>query len=237
MSATRGGERVVVTAFGPDAPETTVHDGRTGELLAGPLVGPWRNSVSLDGHLLAATGGTLTRYDLETLEPLGDLPGARGEINLIQFSDDGRTVMAASNDQTVSLYDLATGIRLGDPIPIESPLGYGGFLRPDGLQLAVTTRPAWSHGTSNRRHCSTQLASSPAATSPRPSGPPICPGSALAARPAPPQVDRTFGESCGALVRVSTRTIPPGASSTPVMCIAALCVSTVTKFSWRARRL
>ena len=141
VSATRGGERVVVTAFAPDgAAETTVHDGRTGELLAGPLIGPSRSSVSLDGHLLAATGGTLTRYDLETLQPLGDLPGARGEINLIQFSDDGRTVMAASNDQTVSLYDLATGIRLGDPIPIESPLGYGGFLRPDGLQVAVTAR-------------------------------------------------------------------------------------------------
>ena len=96
--------------------------------------------MSLDGQLLAATGGTLTRYDLDTLEPLGDLPGARGEINLIQFSDDGRTVLAASNDQTVSLYDLATGLRLGDPIPIDAPLGYGGFLRPDGLQLAVTTR-------------------------------------------------------------------------------------------------
>ena len=140
VSATRDGERVVATAFGPDGPETTVHDGRTGELLAGPLVGPWRSSVSLDGHLLAATDGTLTRYDLETLEPLGDLPGARGEINLIQFSDDGRTALAASNDQTVSVYDVATGIRIGDPIPIESPLGYGGFLRPDGLQLAVTSR-------------------------------------------------------------------------------------------------
>ena len=140
VSATRDGERVVVTAFGPDGPATTVHDGRTGELLAGPLHGPWRSAVSLSGHLLAATDGTLTRYDLATLEPLGDLPGARGEINLIQFSNDGRTVMAASNDQTVSLYDLPTGIRLGDPIAVESPFGYGGFLRPDAHQLAVTTR-------------------------------------------------------------------------------------------------
>lgn len=140
VSATRGGDRVVVTAHGPNGPGTTVHDGRTGERLAGPLVGPWTSAVSLDGQLLTATGGTLTRYELETLAPLGDLPGARGEINLIQFSDDGRTVLAASNDQTVSLYDLATGVRLGDPIPIDSPLGYGGFLRPDGRQLAVTTR-------------------------------------------------------------------------------------------------
>jgi hypothetical protein len=96
--------------------------------------------VSLDGQLLASTGGTLTRYDLRTLEPIGDLPGARGEINLIQFSDDGRTVLAASNDQTVSLYDVAGGIRLGDPISTDAPFGYGGFLRPDGLQAAMTSR-------------------------------------------------------------------------------------------------
>ncbi|MBM7505901.1 BTAD domain-containing putative transcriptional regulator [Agromyces aurantiacus] len=138
VSATRGGERVVVTSRGDSGMETVVLD-PSGRVLAGPLTdGTELTSVSLDGTLVGTNAGAITRYDLDTLEPLGELPGARGEVNSLQFSDDGRLLLATSNDQTASLYDVATGTRLGDPITTSAPLIYPAFLRPDGAALAVT---------------------------------------------------------------------------------------------------
>jgi DNA-binding SARP family transcriptional activator/WD40 repeat protein len=140
VSATRDGERVVVTCCWSTAadPVTTVHDGRTGAVLAGPLVGPHLTSVSLDGVLVGATGGSVATYDLETLEPIATLPGARGEINTLQFSRDSAVLLATSLDQTVSIYDVATGTRVGDPIPTAAPFIYPSFLHPGGHRVAVT---------------------------------------------------------------------------------------------------
>ena len=137
-SATRDGTTVVVTAFGPDGGVTTVHDGDTGEQIGPSLSGPGVSSVSLDGVLMAATGGDIARYDLATLERIADLPGARGEVNTLQFSRDGTVLLATSLDQTVSVYDVASGTRLGDPIASAAPFIYPGFLRPDGGAVAVT---------------------------------------------------------------------------------------------------
>jgi WD40 repeat protein len=140
VSATRDGERIVVTTDGPSGPVTTVHDGRTGERIGGELYGPEITSVSLDGLLVGASSGDITQYDLETLKPIAKFAGARGEVSTLQFSRDGRILVATSNDQTVSVYDVATRIRLGDPIPTAAPLIYPGFLRPDGGAVAITAR-------------------------------------------------------------------------------------------------
>jgi DNA-binding beta-propeller fold protein YncE len=141
VTATRGGKRVVVTAFGPSGPPvTTVHDGATGKRLAGPLRGPGVTSVSLDGALVGAAAGDVTQYDLDTLKPIAAFPGARGEVNTLQFSTDSATLVATSLDQTVSIYDVATRTRIGDPLPTEAPFVYPGFLRPDGKAVAVTVR-------------------------------------------------------------------------------------------------
>ncbi len=137
VSATRGGEHVVVTSATVSGFATLVFD-PDGRVLAGPLAGPSLTSVSLDGTLVGTVAGAITRYDLETLEPLGELAGAHGEVNSLQFSDDGTLLLATSNDQTASLYDVATGTRLGDPIATDAPLIYPAFLRPDGAALAVT---------------------------------------------------------------------------------------------------
>jgi WD40 repeat protein len=140
VSATRDGERVVVTALSPSGNVTTVHDGRTGDRIGDRLVGPAVTSVSLDGVLVGAEGGDITRYDLETLEPVATLPGARGDVSSLQFSSDGRVLLATSSDQTASLYDVATGTRLGDPLPTGAPAIVPGWLRPDGGAVALTTR-------------------------------------------------------------------------------------------------
>jgi WD40 repeat protein len=138
VSATRAGETVVITAFDEDGPVTTFYSGATGEALGDDLRGPWITAVSLDGVLVGASNGTVVRYDMETREPTATLAGARGEVNTLQFSDDGAVLVATALDQTVSIYDVASGIRLGDPIPSDAPFVFPGFLRPDGRAVAVT---------------------------------------------------------------------------------------------------
>jgi WD40 repeat protein len=138
-----------------------VHDGRTGERIAGPLKGPWVTTVSLDGELVGATGGDVTRYDLATLEPIADLPGASGEVNMLQFSDDGSVLLATSNDETLSVYDVGTGTRLGDRIAHDAPLIYGGALRHDGRAVAVTVPTGvaiWDLDPDHLRDAACQLA-------------------------------------------------------------------------------
>jgi class 3 adenylate cyclase/WD40 repeat protein/tRNA A-37 threonylcarbamoyl transferase component Bud32 len=141
LSTTRDGTRVVITASGADHQVTTVHDATTGQQIGAPLLDRVNASVSPTGTLIAASSsGDLTEFDLATLTPVGTFPGARGIITDLQFSDDGQTLLATSGDQTVSLYDVATRARLGDPIPAAIPDGRPGWLRPDGKAVAITDR-------------------------------------------------------------------------------------------------
>ena len=98
------------------------------------------SSVSAEGTLVGVIGGQITRYDFDTLAPVATFAAARGEVNSRQFSRDGAVVLATSNDQTVSLYDVASGTRLGDPIPTAAPFIVPGFLYPGGQSIAITSR-------------------------------------------------------------------------------------------------
>jgi DNA-binding SARP family transcriptional activator/WD40 repeat protein len=157
VSATRDGERVVVTTADG---VTTVHDGDTGEQIGGPLEGPVATQVSLDGVLIGATTG-ITRYDLDTLQPTSVLPGSGGEVDTVQLSDDGATLLATSLEGTLSLYDVPSGTRLGDPIEHFAPDIYAGFLRHDGGELAVTDATGvaiWDLDPDHLRHAACTLA-------------------------------------------------------------------------------
>ena len=81
--------------------------------------GPLRSAPT--ARCSAATVCTITEYDLDTLQPIGDFPGESGQVSQIQFSSDGRLALVSSNDQSLSVYDVATRNRLGDPIPADSP--------------------------------------------------------------------------------------------------------------------
>jgi outer membrane protein assembly factor BamB len=145
LVATADGSRVAYSpAQGPNANATTVYDGRTGERLAGPVVGLVHTDIGRDGTLYGGdeTGG-VARYDLDTLEPLATFPQARGRIEALEVSDDGRILLVGSANQTVSIYDVATRARLGDPIDTGRIIvdGFGGpVLRPDGNAVAVNGR-------------------------------------------------------------------------------------------------
>jgi WD40 repeat protein len=137
VSATRDGRRVVVTTGGGSylTRRTTVHDGRTGEQIAGPRRGLVATSVSPDGVLVGGdASGALTQYDLETLEPIRAFPGTRAGVSHLRFSADGMILTAVAWNQTVSIYDVATHTRLGDPIANDFLTG---ALRPDGRAIAT----------------------------------------------------------------------------------------------------
>ena len=91
---------------------------------------------------LHASGGC-PQYDLDTLEPIATFPQVRGRIETIEFSADGHLLLVGSANQTLSIYDIATRTRLGDPIDTGRPLiagNAGPVLRPDGNAVAVNGR-------------------------------------------------------------------------------------------------
>ena len=80
VSATRGGGRVVVTTGTSNyrSRRTTVHDGRTGKQVAGPLHGPVVTSVSTDGVLVGGDvwGGSPSTTSTRS-NPSARSPGRR----------------------------------------------------------------------------------------------------------------------------------------------------------------
>jgi WD40 repeat protein len=140
ISATAGGATVITTGFREGAWSMTIYDAATGKQL-GTVPDLNAARVGPDGTLVGANiVGDITEYDPGTLQPIGRFPGVRGLVNSggLRFSDDGKIMTALSFDRTVSIYDVASRIRLGDPLPVDvtSPQG-GNSLRPDGRAVAV----------------------------------------------------------------------------------------------------
>jgi DNA-binding SARP family transcriptional activator/WD40 repeat protein len=140
ISGTAEGQKVITTGFRDGAWSMTVYDATTGRAL-GTVPDLNAAQVGPDAILIAANVlGDITEYDLETLKPLDSFPGVRGLVNSsgLKFSADGTVLSARSFDRTVSVYDVATHTRIGDPIPLDvtSPQG-GSSLRADGTALAI----------------------------------------------------------------------------------------------------
>ena len=58
-----------------------------------------------------------------------------GGLAPLRYSADGRLLLARANDNTMSLYDVATRQPIGDPIEIGNS---DADLRPDGKQVVVS---------------------------------------------------------------------------------------------------
>jgi hypothetical protein len=87
---------------------------------------------------------SIFRHDADTFDRIGSLPSGTGGLDAMSVSGDGRTLTTYDLNETVSVYDLSSGIRLGDPIPVVSewsfPGGgsFSGAIRADGSELAVS---------------------------------------------------------------------------------------------------
>lgn len=145
MSTSPDGSRVLVTSWNMEyTPDSILFDAATGERIREGLVGFGRTALTARGEVAVVfKGQSVARYDADTFERIGALPGASGGIDTVNVSADGRTLSTYSLDNTVTLYDLVGGVQLGDPIPVSGEWNYemggvhSGVLRADGAELAI----------------------------------------------------------------------------------------------------
>ncbi|WP_448005100.1 nSTAND1 domain-containing NTPase [Agromyces bauzanensis] len=105
---------------------------RSGALETGPHV------LLDDGTLIGSADNRMMRFDTDTYEQVGSLPGTAGGLGVPETSDDGATMLMSAGDDTLLLLDTATGIRLAEPFFASSPDYVAGYLRPDGLEVAIS---------------------------------------------------------------------------------------------------
>ena len=145
ISTSPDGSRVLVTSWNMEY--TPRFDPlRCGDRRADPgrLVGIGLTALTARGEIAGAVRyQSVVRYDADTFERIGALPGASGGLDTVNVSADGRILSTYSLDNTVTVYDLVGGMQLGGPIPVSGewnyPLegAYSGVLRADGAELAV----------------------------------------------------------------------------------------------------
>ncbi len=112
----RSGHRILLGS--PDG--VTIFDGSSGEAL-GNVSGSSQHGGFItvaDQLFVVSNGGELTHYDLESLEPIRTFDGSLGFVQEIISTADGSLILTRGAEGWANLYDVASGIRLGAPIPI-----------------------------------------------------------------------------------------------------------------------
>ena len=197
MSVSRTGHRVVAgTEHG-----VLVYDGFTGELV-GEIPRPELQGVFVtlaDQLFVSSLGGELTQYDLESMRPVRTFGGSRGYVQDLVGTSDGSLIAVRGGDRTVTLYDVATGVRLGAPIVVAEAQENLISLSPHGDRLAIgggRTKQASKSGTSIPPTGWPRPAGSPDATSRVTSGRPTSatsPHTGPPALPSPSTAERHVG--------------------------------------------
>jgi hypothetical protein len=137
MDISRSGHRVVV-GIATTAEGVVIYDGFTGERV-GAIPGVRGGYITpADQLFVTSFGGELTHYDLDSLEPIRSFGGSRGFIQQVVGTGDGSLIATKGGDRSVSLYDVATGVRLGTPMTIADD-AFNNYitLSTNGTRLAI----------------------------------------------------------------------------------------------------
>jgi class 3 adenylate cyclase/WD40 repeat protein len=144
MDISRGGDRVAIGTHYPSI-GVLIYDGASGEQI-GQIVNVNGAYITPADQLFATSySGRLTQYDLGSNQPIRSFGGSRGFVQQVVGTSDGTLIAARSGDGSISLYDVATGVGLGTPLPItENPVDARDAdkniaLSLDGTRLAVPT--------------------------------------------------------------------------------------------------
>ena len=128
--------RLLVTTWGVGGVFVTrMLDAVDGTVLSSDLEGPTITTLAGD-TVVGAEGTRLLTYAIDDFAVTGSLPIATTAATL-QASTDGRTLLVTGIDGSASLFDLSSGMRLGDAIPSAGGSGLAASLRPDGSELAL----------------------------------------------------------------------------------------------------
>jgi WD40 repeat protein len=95
-------------------------------------------AFSFDGKILFEGGDVIRRWDVATGKEIQPPEGSLYGVGQLALSPDGKTLAAASYEDTVRLWDTATGKRLRDFSVAGGRLAYCAF-SPDGWTLATAS--------------------------------------------------------------------------------------------------
>ncbi|MGW4930931.1 nSTAND1 domain-containing NTPase [Agromyces sp. NPDC004153] len=145
FSTSPDGSRVLVTSWNDEnRPDSILFDAATGERIGKGLIGIGVTALTARNEIVSVfRKRSIVRYDADTFERIGALPSASGGLDGVSVSADGRTFATSDLNETVSVFDLVAGIRLGDPIPVAGEWTFpgqgtfSGVLRADGDELAL----------------------------------------------------------------------------------------------------
>ena len=146
-------------------------------------------AITADHRIVGSFPDALRVYTLPNLELTQTLPKPIASGPRLQASIDGRTLLIPSSDNTVSLYDLPTGRRLGSPIPADATEATAGYLQPDGQAFVVNGSDGvvlWTLDPNRHFEAACRMAGREL---PRPNGTPTWPTSDQNSTPASPSLD------------------------------------------------
>lgn len=92
-----------------------------------------------DGGLIGMERTRMGRYETDPLARVGTVPGGAGDLEHPSLSRDASTLLVMTDDGNALLYDTATGSRIGEPFGADGQNVAPGALRPDGLEMALST--------------------------------------------------------------------------------------------------
>ncbi|GAA1765450.1 nSTAND1 domain-containing NTPase [Agromyces humatus] len=140
ISGTSSASMLAVTVEKDKRYTTSLVDADTGRVISTGAEGATISVITGAEELIAAYDNRVARHEIPDLSTSGSLAGLNGGIGHLQVTEDGATLLVGSNDGSVALYDLASGIRLGDAIATSGPFIIPGYIRHDGRFLVVNEK-------------------------------------------------------------------------------------------------